>query len=525
MSFLTKLRIGPRLGLAFGSMIVLIVVMVATALLLQRRLADRTEDFTGNLVPSYDTIHETVRKIDEVRQLEWRHFASTSPATMDEAERQLAEADKAALAGLTRYAEVNISDDTDRANTARVQAAYRAWRAQWPQIQPLSRLAAHDPQAEEKAQAMMTASQASFVATQQAMTTWFNYMAKLSQASGQQAGQTLQTAQVALLASALVALGLAVAAAWLITRSIVQPTQGLVQQLERVARGDLTVQAQTDRHDEVGDLQRALGSTVKALQAVVGDVRAGVDSVTTASNQIAAGNLDLSSRTEQQASSLQQTASSMEELTGALQQSAAHAQQASDLAGTASQVAGRGGESVERVVQTMADISDSSRRISDITGVIDGIAFQTNILALNAAVEAARAGEQGRGFAVVAGEVRTLAQRSAEAAREIKSLIHRSVEKIEAGGVQVATAGQAMTDIVQQVNNVTTLMREIALAAREQGVGIASVNDAITQMDQVTQQNAALVEESAAAAGSLAQQAQRLSSAVAVFRLPTASLR
>jgi methyl-accepting chemotaxis protein len=248
-------------------------------------------------------------------------------------------------------------------------------------------------------------------------------------------------------------------------------------------------------------------------------VRLGVESVATASAEIAQGNADLSSRTEQQASSLQQTAASMEQLTGTVRTSTANARQANELAQGATEVASRGGEAMAQVVRTMNDIQSASTKISEITGVIDGIAFQTNILALNAAVEAARAGEQGRGFAVVASEVRTLAQRSAEAARQIKALIGDSVTQVEAGGVLVQDAGRTMDEVVKQVRQVGDLIGAITAAAGEQSQGIDQVGQAVSQLDQATQQNAALVEESAAAAESLKAQAERLSQTVAVFRL------
>ncbi len=283
-----------------------------------------------------------------------------------------------------------------------------------------------------------------------------------------------------------------------------------------VAEGDLTRPVATRYPDSVaGSLERM---RVQMAQ-VVGEVRAGVDSVNTASREISAGNQDLSSRTEEQASSLQQTAASIEQISGTVQQSADNARRASLLAGSASDVAARGGQVVGDVVTTMNQISASARKIADIIGVIDGIAFQTNILALNAAVEAARAGEQGRGFAVVAGEVRTLAQRSAQAAREIKQLIGDSVQRVDAGSRLVTEAGATMTEIVAQVRRVTDLIGEISSASLEHSSGIAQVNQAVTQLDQTTQQNAALVEQSAAAAHSLSEQAQALAHSVAVFRL------
>ncbi len=350
-----------------------------------------------------------------------------------------------------------------------------------------------------------------------------NFQEQLMESDGETTLATIGKISMISIGGTLVGLVLAIAAGVIVTRSVTRPITDVIGTLKTVAAGDLTVNVRVDRADEVGDLQRALSDTVDALRRLMGEVRSGIDSVTTASGQIAAGNQDLSSRTEQQASSLQETASSMEELTATVRQSADAARAASSLAASASTAAGHGGDVVGQVVGTMDEISASSRKIGDIIGTIDSIAFQTNILALNAAVEAARAGEQGRGFAVVASEVRLLAQRSAEAAKEIKTLIGASADKVEAGGRQVAEAGQAMQDIVEQVRKVNDLIGEIANTTSEQSRGIEQVNIAVTQMDQVTQQNAALVEESAAAAASLSHQAQSLAEAVALFRVDTAS--
>jgi methyl-accepting chemotaxis protein len=279
------------------------------------------------------------------------------------------------------------------------------------------------------------------------------------------------------------------------------------------------VQIDTRATDETGRLMKSLQTMTSSLTTIVSQVRASSESIATGSAQIATGNTDLSQRTETQASSLQQTAASMEELSGTVKNSAASARQANQLAVAASAAATHGGELVDVVVGTMGEISTASRKISEIIGVIDGIAFQTNILALNAAVEAARAGEQGRGFAVVATEVRTLAQRSAAAAREIKVLIGASVDRVEAGTRQADEAGKGMGGIVAQVKRVSDLIGEISSAAVEQSTGIAQVGDAVTDLDKMTQQNAALVEESAAAAESLRQQAEKLVEAVSRFKL------
>jgi methyl-accepting chemotaxis protein len=323
----------------------------------------------------------------------------------------------------------------------------------------------------------------------------------------------------------LVALGASVLVAWWVSRSITRPIERAVVALDAVAKGDLDVHLTSERGDETGRLLTSLQQMVTALRTMVSTVREAGDGIGTASREIATGNQDLSSRTEQQASNLQQTAASMEQMTSAVNQNAETARQANQLAIGATQVAAKGGAVVGEVVTTMDAITASSRKIADIIGVIDGIAFQTNILALNAAVEAARAGEQGRGFAVVAAEVRTLAQRSAQAAREIKGLIGESVDKVETGSRLVADAGQTMGEIVQQVKRVSDLIGEITSSTLEQSNGIGQVNQAVTQLDQMTQQNAALVEESAAAAQSLRDQADTLAQAVSVFKLSQGQTR
>ena len=340
-----------------------------------------------------------------------------------------------------------------------------------------------------------------------------NHKAELAAASDYARAKTL------LIGLGILAGVLGIAISWLVSRSITVPMQKAVEIAQTVAAGDLTSQITTDGMDETGQLLTALKDMNAKLHDIVGQVRGGTDTIATASSQIAAGNMDLSSRTEEQASSLEETASSMEELTSTVKQNADNARQASALASSASDVASRGGAVVSQVVQTMGSINESAKKIVDIISVIDGIAFQTNILALNAAVEAARAGEQGRGFAVVAAEVRNLAQRSASAAKEIKTLISDSVEQVDAGSRLVDQAGATMNEVVESVRRVNDIISEITAASGEQSAGIEQINQAIIQMDTVTQQNASLVEEAAAAAESMQDQAKQLSDVVSIFKL------
>ena len=328
----------------------------------------------------------------------------------------------------------------------------------------------------------------------------------------------IQGMRIKVVAAALIFAALVIVFAWLVARRIKAALAEAITVSEQIAAGDLTGRIEVKSSDETGQLLNSLSEMKESLTGIVSEVRSGSESIATATDQIAAGNNDLSQRTEEQASSLEETASSMEELTSAVKQNADNARQANQLAASASEVAVKGGDVIGRVVTTMESISGSSKKIADITGVIDGIAFQTNILALNAAVEAARAGEQGRGFAVVAGEVRSLAQRSAAAAKEIKALIEDSVGKVENGGKLVAEAGNTMEEIVLSIKRVTDIMAEIHAASVEQSTGIEQVNIAITQMDMVTQQNAALVEEAASAAESLSEQAQNMVSVVSRFK-------
>jgi methyl-accepting chemotaxis protein len=362
----------------------------------------------------------------------------------------------------------------------------------------------------------LKAPQDAYLATSRELVDYYESNMQAASARSAEAGST---ATIITLALAAIAIACGIVISFAISRSIAAGLKRAVKFAETVATGDLTSRIEVRSTDEVGQLLHALGTMNASLVSLVGTVRQSSDSIETGSSEIAAGNADLSARTEHQASNIQQTGASMEQLTATVRQSAATAKEATQLAGAASTVALQGGEAMERVVSTMNQIAASSKKVVDIVGVIDSIAFQTNILALNAAVEAARAGDQGRGFAVVASEVRGLAQRSAQAAREIKSLISKSVGDVESGSRQVADAGRTMQAIVDQVGGVAQLIDKISLATAEQTSGLVLINESVGEIDRMTQQNSALVEQSAAAAESLRMQASRLVQAVRRFTL------
>ncbi|MGS1108485.1 methyl-accepting chemotaxis protein [Achromobacter anxifer] len=424
----------------------------------------------------------------------------------------------ATMDGLREKAAANFYSEEGKRLLAQFTETEQVWKRESAaffaaaQARPLTQA---DPQVAEI--------EARVIASSQKLDDLMTTLAKAKEnvaAQSVQAGTDLyETLRAVMIVLAVAGVAIGMLLGWLVTRGIVRPLQQAVAAARQVAAGDLTTDVEVTTRDETGDLMGALKTMNESLARIVKDVRDGCESIASASSQIAQGNADLSQRTEEQASSLEETAASMEQLTSTVQQNANNASEADRLVNQASTVAVRGGEVVEGVVQTMSAISDSSRRIADITGVIDGIAFQTNILALNAAVEAARAGEQGRGFAVVAGEVRTLAQRSAVAAKEIKALIDESVTRVEGGTRQVDEAGRTMREVVDSVRQVATLVREIASASEEQSAGIGQVNQAVAQMDSVTQQNAALVEEAAAAAASMQEQATRLAQEVRRFKV------
>ena len=511
---LNNLKIGRRLALGFGALLALMTLLFSVSMWQLAATADQLKK-----ADEYDRRAGVVREWRGLTELNVTRAVAIAKSSglsqLEEYYAPLMKDTSARISELQKDLEASVVSEKGKALLADVAEKRKTYLDIRKDL--IAHLKAGDPLAAEAMldAKMLPAAQAYLGSQQQIL----DYQNGLAAKNNQEVAEAL--ARTKLLLGGLLAVGLAVGIlmAWSLARSVTAPVREAVHAAEVIASGDLTHRLDSQRRDEFGDLLRTIGRMQESLRALVGQVRASTDSIGTASVQIATGNQDLSARTEQAASNLQQTASSMEQLTGTVKQSADSARQANQLAASAAEVAQRGGSVVSQVVSTMDEINASSKKISDIIGVIDGIAFQTNILALNAAVEAARAGEQGRGFAVVASEVRSLAQRSAEAAKEIKGLIGASVDKVETGSRLVSDAGSTMNEIVASVQRVSDIIGEITAAAAEQSDGIGQVNTAVTQLDQMTQQNAALVEESAAAAESLKEQAQRLAQVVATFRL------
>ncbi len=508
------MKIGARLAIGFGVVIALLIAIAVLGNAQLARLTDGTSLIVKDRYPKTvmaNTIQIQVNKI----ALDVRDIMLTSDAERIKAlAADAAAADKKMNEGLARMREVARTDEDKRY----IEAAIAARDAYLPARDKLMALAQAGQIDEAKAflpQQFMPVQIKYFIA----LDAMFDYQGGLMDAAGEAAAHDSGSARTIINSLAVAALLLAAAVALLVTRSITRPLVNAVTVARRVADGDLSTHVEVKSKDETGELMAALQLMNDNLRAIVGRVRSGTDTINHASGEIASGNMDLSSRTEQQAGSLEETASAMEELTSTVRQNADNARQANQLAASASDVAIEGGAVVGQVVETMASINASSKKIVDIIGVIDGIAFQTNILALNAAVEAARAGEQGRGFAVVASEVRSLAQRSATAAKEIKALIDDSVDKVDTGSRLVEQAGSTMTEVVASVKRVTDIVGEISSASQEQSTGLEEINRAITLMDESTQQNAALVEEAAAAAQAMQEQAAQLMEAVSVFKL------
>ena len=518
-----NLRIAHKLWLSVLALIVLLVAVMGFAAYRTSKSQAQADAVTRELASRVESALKWQGLTETNAARTQAMIVSSDPAVAVEFKDVIA-ATSAQISQVQKLLESIASNDADKTQMAKIAAARSAMldlRKQATQLKGEGR-------GDEAITLVKQSYNPAVAAYLQALRDFVDLQQKYSaQRQAELGADRLRTVQLAGLMLALVLLGLGVGAYFLI-RNIQQPLMQAQTLAQRIADGDLSAQESVARRDEFGDLLRALYGMSESLGRMVHQVRQSTDSIATASAEIASGNHDLSARTEQTASNLQETAAAMEQFTSTIQQSAASAQQASTLATGASGVARRGGEVVKEVVSTMEDIHRSSQKIADIIGVIDGIAFQTNILALNAAVEAARAGEQGRGFAVVASEVRSLAGRSAEAAKEIKQLIGASVEKVELGSRLVQDAGGTMQEIVQSVQRVTDMIGEVTAASTEQSTGIGQVNQAVVNLDQMTQQNAALVEESTAAAQSLREQAQQLAQTVSVFKvqggnLPTAA--
>lgn len=528
---LNRMKLVTRLILGFGSLLFMIVCMSVGMGWQMHELASDTRMVSSQIVPALMLDFKMSQALSAIRRWELRHEQSSQLSEMDRFEAEIAKEKTVLLDAITFYEKKVKEKDHDKdaqelEHIADVKRAIDAYLTTWDTAtRDFSRKKLSSPEADQQLKIQMDVNLKHFLEAEKLIEVLLEDSKKLADEARQEAESTYTDAQRFLFTLVTLAFSLGIGAALIITRSIMREVGGepfyAKQVVGEIAEGNLAVRIAL-RPGDTYSLLAAMNKMQQSLADVVSVVRGSTESIATSSSQIASGNSDLSQRTEEQASNLQQTAASMEQLAGTVKTSTETASEAARLASTAASAASHGGEMVSQVVATMSAISESSKKISDIIGVIDSIAFQTNILALNAAVEAARAGEQGRGFAVVASEVRTLAQRSAEAAKEIKGLIGASVEKVEAGVRQVHNAGASMGEIVNRVQRVNQMISELSNAANEQSSGIGQVNDAMTQLDQVTQQNAALVEESAAAAESLRQQAGRLAESVKIFKVETA---
>ena len=517
---MNNLKVSTRMAGTFAILVTLLLAIVGVAWLQLGSMNKHTAEITGNWLPSVELVNQINTGISEVRRYELRHVMTTDAKQMAAHEKTM-ETLQANIEKAKKSYEALISSPEERQLYQLFQQERKRYAELTARLFELSR-----NNQNEQASALLEGE--SFQLHNESSATLLKLIQLNSEgarAESADAASTYDEARIVMGVTAVISLAFATLAGLWLIRSITRPLAQAVEVADRIASGDLSGQIAAQSKDELGTLLGALQRMQESLVNTVGSVRSNAEGVAAASAQIASGNNDLSARTEQQASSLEETAASMEELGGTVRQNADNARAANQLAVSASTVAEQGGAVVAQVVETMKGINDSSKKIADIISVIDGIAFQTNILALNAAVEAARAGEEGRGFAVVAGEVRNLARRSAEAAKDIKTLISASVERVEQGSQLVDKAGATMAEVVASIRRVTDIMGEISAASVEQSAGVSQVGEAVTQMDMVTQQNAALVEEMAAAAGALNAQASELVNAVAVFNLDTHARR
>jgi methyl-accepting chemotaxis protein len=516
---LKNLGVGKRLSLAFGVLLLLLLGMAVVGALLARSINYFAEYYPENILPSLRIVHQIDNAVSDARRLEQQHILTEDDKERKSLTERLGKG-RARIAQLLKDYEPVVSGDEDRELMNKVSAGWAVYLAAQEKVLKASEESVSDPtQATAARELTFGPARAAFTPLRESVGKWWDYNERVATATTESAVQAYRRVLWTFALASAFALLVGVLAALTITRSITGPVKRASDSVRAVASGDLTQRVHSDSRDELGQLLSMLDDMTLKLAGMVAGVRSGCEQINVAAAEIAQGNGDLSSRTESQASNLQETAASVEEMAAQIKANADNAAQADQLAKHASEVAKAGGAAVGEVVKTMDDISASSRKIADIIGVIDGIAFQTNILALNAAVEAARAGEQGRGFAVVAGEVRLLAQRSAEAAKEIKSLIGDSVTKVESGSAQVHGARETIEQMVGEVRKVTDLVGEITVSSREQSEGVTQINAAVSQLDQATQQNAALVEQTAAAAESMRQQTGRLNEAVAAFRV------
>jgi len=514
MKWFYDLKISKKLIFSFLLIIILVTGLGIFAITQLDKVNKASSDMATNWLPSIRTLSQLKLSLERMRSLELQHILASEPSEFDRLEQSM-NAQLVALAGQQKEYVAEISEPQEKAMYPEVVTLIQSFLVDHQKIIALSRADKND----EARLLLKGTALTTFRVLEDKLEKLVEVNDRGAAGSNKLADDTYSGARIWIIVMLLLCISAALLLALSVARLISRPLVQAVEVAQRVAGGDLTANIKSAGKDETGQLLRALKSMNDSLLNIVGEVRAGTDTISSASSQIASGNLDLSSRTEEQASSLEQTASAMEELTSTVRQNADNARQANQLAVSASEIAASGGTVVGKVVNTMGSINESSRKIVDIISVIDGIAFQTNILALNAAVEAARAGEQGRGFAVVASEVRILAQRSAAAAKEIKVLIDNSVLQVNAGSKLVEEAGNTMSDVVSSVKRVTDIVGEITSASQEQSDGLGQINLAITQMDQATQQNAALVEQAAAAAQSLQDQAILLAQVVSIFKL------